>query len=67
VAFDGQILFGSGASTYDAASTTQALDVSDSAKASTTMDNIDSALAQVTPHAPNSAPARTACNRWSTT
>lgn len=47
-AFDGQILFGSGASTYDATSTTQALDVSDSAKASTTMDNIDSALAQVT-------------------
>jgi len=47
-AFDGQILFDSGASTYDAASTTQALDVTDASKAATTMDNIDSALAQVT-------------------
>ncbi|NKJ41390.1 flagellin [Novosphingobium sp. SG720] len=46
VAFDGQVLFGSGLSAYDATAT-QALDVSDATVAATTMDNVDSALIQV--------------------
>ncbi|GMM60429.1 flagellin N-terminal helical domain-containing protein [Novosphingobium pituita] len=47
VAFDGQVMFGSGASAYDPTSTTQSLDVSDPVKAKTTMDNVDLALKSV--------------------
>jgi flagellin len=66
VAFDGQILFGSGAATYDAASTTQALDVSD--RQGFDHDGQHRLRAGAGDgRAPNSAPARTACNRWSTT
>ncbi len=46
-AFDGTKLFGGTLTAYDAASTTQALDVSDATKASTTIDNVDAALANV--------------------
>jgi flagellin len=45
-AFDGSKMFGSGNAAYDA-SATQALDVSDTGKASTTIDNVDDALANV--------------------
>ena len=46
-AFDGTKLFGGTLTAYDAASATQALDVTDAAKASTTIDNVDAALANV--------------------
>jgi flagellin len=46
-AFDGTKLFGGTDTTYDPASTTQALDVSSVTAASTTIDNVDSALANV--------------------
>ncbi len=46
-AFDGRKLFGGTDTAYNAASTTQALDVTDAAKASTTIDNVDAALANV--------------------
>lgn len=48
VAFDGQVLFGSGKSAYDTdPAAVQALDVSTSTAAATTMDNIDAALTTV--------------------
>jgi flagellin len=46
-AFDGTKLFGGTDTAYNAASTTQALDVTDATKASTTIDNVDAALANV--------------------
>lgn len=46
-AFDGTKIFGGTDTAYDAASTTQALDVSSVADASTTIDNVDDALANV--------------------
>ena len=46
-AFDGTKLFGGTLTAYDPASVTQALDVTDTTKASTTIDNVDAALANV--------------------
>ena len=46
-AFDGTKLFGGTLTAYSAASTAQALDVTDATKASTTITNVDSALANV--------------------
>jgi flagellin len=46
-AFDGTKLFGGTLTAYSAASTAQALDVTDATKASTTIDNVDDALANV--------------------
>ncbi|MDR6513215.1 flagellin [Novosphingobium capsulatum] len=46
-AFSGVNLFGGTDTSYSATSTTQALDVSDTGKASTTMDNVDAALKEV--------------------
>ncbi|WP_226018972.1 flagellin [Novosphingobium sp. FKTRR1] len=43
-AIDGSKLFGTGAIVYDAASATQALDVSNSANAGTTLANVDASL-----------------------
>lgn len=48
VAFDGQVLFGTGKSAYDTDPTAvQALDVGTAATAATTMDNVDAALTTV--------------------
>ncbi len=47
-AFDGTKVFGGTSTSYDAASTTQALDVSDVTKAATTIDNVDDTLKSVT-------------------
>ncbi|MEI6643898.1 MAG: flagellin [Novosphingobium sp.] len=46
-AFDGTKLFGGTDTSYDPASTSQALDVSSTGSASTTIDNVDTALANV--------------------
>jgi flagellin len=46
-AFSGVNLFGGTDTAYSSTSTTQALDVSDTGKASTTMDNVDAALKEV--------------------
>lgn len=46
-AFSGVNLFGGTLTAYDSTSTSQALDVTDTTKASTTMDNVDAALKEV--------------------